>query len=218
MCRTYVQKWKKQSLHHSLGNDSSASRSHPSSDSFLCSISKILVEDWFSSWSISCKSCQECHCKARSVSHQGSLGREGNRTSSLQKLLAGSSCTSSASLSQFGLFFCVFQITSAITAQVWTTGELSVWPNQGASASRGIPSTHTHTPSPPSASQSWTEGTPTAATQGIRRKLRGASPWMKTISLTCATSQHVVNTVIAFKGFSHFKRSALHAPSLRRIV
>lgn len=125
---------------------------------------------------------------------QESLGHKLNFTSSIQNLLAGSSGISSVSFSQFRLFFCVFQITSAITAQVWTTGGLSVWPNQGASASHGIPSTPIHTPLPPSVSQSWMEDIPTVATQGIRRKLPGASLWMKTLNLTCVTSQHVVNS------------------------
>lgn len=36
------------------------------------------------------------------------------------------------------------------------------------------------------------EATPTAVTLATRRKLPGALPWTKTLSLTCVTSQHAV--------------------------
>lgn len=161
------------------------------------------MESWFYSRSISFKSFQECSCKADRCPSQpsnpggrpcgswpwGSLGPEVNAGTAGQELR-----TSSVSSSQRGCSLCVFQITSAITARAWTTGAPSVSPSQGASASPGTPSTPTPIPSQPSASQSWTEGIPTAATLGTRRKLPGALPWMKTLSPTCVTSQHAVNS------------------------
>lgn len=171
------------------------------------------MEDWFYSWSISFKSSQECSRTAalgpgpgsRETSRppvpQGGRGRRGHGASTPRSCWLGAPA-SPLSLSHFGLFFCVSQITSAITAQVWTTGGPSVWPNQGASASRGIPSTRTRTPSPPSASQSWTGATRTAATLAIRGLLPGASRWTRASSLTCATSRRAVKSSCCLPPFS----------------